>query len=288
MGYLHIDNLYKNQEILMFKECYAMEKIHGTSAHITYKDNKLSFFAGVSKHETFCELFDKEELIKTFEELSLNDVTVYGEAYGGKLQGMSGTYGKELKFIAFDVQIGFSWLNVPDAEQIVKDLRLEFVDYNRIPTSMIAIDAERIKRSTQAIRNGIEESKIREGIVLRPIIELKKNNGVRIIAKHKNDEFKETQSKRKVISPENQKVWTEAKEIAEEWVTPMRVSHVLDKIEAPCMEKMREIILAMVEDIKREGSGEIEWSKSVNGAIGKRTAYLVKQYFKNKINKEIG
>lgn len=31
MGYLHIDNLYKPvaQDILLFKKCYALEKIHG-------------------------------------------------------------------------------------------------------------------------------------------------------------------------------------------------------------------------------------------------------------------
>ena len=29
MGYIHIGNLYKDQEILLFKECYALEKIHG-------------------------------------------------------------------------------------------------------------------------------------------------------------------------------------------------------------------------------------------------------------------
>lgn len=29
MGYMHINNLYKNQEILMFKECFALEKVHG-------------------------------------------------------------------------------------------------------------------------------------------------------------------------------------------------------------------------------------------------------------------
>lgn len=28
MGYLHIDNLYKAQEILLFRTCYALEKIH--------------------------------------------------------------------------------------------------------------------------------------------------------------------------------------------------------------------------------------------------------------------
>jgi intein/homing endonuclease len=29
MGYQHIENLYKNQTIFLFKECYALEKIHG-------------------------------------------------------------------------------------------------------------------------------------------------------------------------------------------------------------------------------------------------------------------
>ena len=34
MGYRHIDNLYKNQDILLFRECFALEKIHGTSANV--------------------------------------------------------------------------------------------------------------------------------------------------------------------------------------------------------------------------------------------------------------
>lgn len=38
MGYMHIDNLYKNQDMLIFRECYALEKIHGTSAHVSWKD----------------------------------------------------------------------------------------------------------------------------------------------------------------------------------------------------------------------------------------------------------
>ena len=32
MGYLHIENLYKAQDILLFRECYALEKVHGTAA----------------------------------------------------------------------------------------------------------------------------------------------------------------------------------------------------------------------------------------------------------------
>ena len=46
MGYLHIPNLYKAQEILMFKRCYALEKIHGTSAHIAWDGNHIRFFSG--------------------------------------------------------------------------------------------------------------------------------------------------------------------------------------------------------------------------------------------------
>lgn len=41
MAYMHIENLYANQTILESKECYAMEKIHGTSAHISGKDGNL-------------------------------------------------------------------------------------------------------------------------------------------------------------------------------------------------------------------------------------------------------
>lgn len=37
MSYADIENLYKNRRIMLFKECYAMEKIHGTSAHVGWK-----------------------------------------------------------------------------------------------------------------------------------------------------------------------------------------------------------------------------------------------------------
>jgi hypothetical protein len=113
MGYLHIDNLYKDQTILMFKECYALEKIHGTSAHISWnvKDKKVKFFSGGESYERFVSLFDIEFLQKTFAENFIDsNVTIYGEAYGGKQQGMSNTYGKELKFIGFEVQVGEYWL----------------------------------------------------------------------------------------------------------------------------------------------------------------------------------
>lgn len=281
MGYLHIDNLYKNIEIMSFKECYALEKIHGTSAHICWIDEKVILFSGGEKHEKFSKLFNEDKLGNKFKELFDCDVVIYGEAYGGKCQGMSETYGKELKFVVFDVKVGDNWLDVPIAFDVTRKLGLEFVSYNKIKTTLTAIDKQRDLPSMQAFRNGIEEDKLREGVVLRPLIELKKNNGNRIIVKHKRDEFKETKTKREV-NPEKLKVLEDATKIAEEWVTPMRLNHVLDKLGNPTdIIETRNVIKAMVEDVFREAEGEIIKSKEVGSAISKKVAML----YKNKISK---
>ncbi len=277
MGYMHIDNLYKNTEILLFKECYALEKIHGTSANISWKNGKVNFNSGGEKHEKFKNIFNIEELEKKFKELFECGVVIYGEAYGGKCQGMSKTYGKELKFIVFDVTIDKCWLDTPNAEDVAKKLGLEFVDYVRVKTDLKLLDKERDKNSIQAIRNDCGKGKLREGIVLKPLIEVTKNNGDRVISKHKREEFLETKTKREV-NPEQLKILENAKEIAEEWVTPMRLNHVLDKLGNPDeIEKTGEVVKAMIEDITREGKGEIKVSKTSLQFIGKKTALLYKQ-----------
>jgi ubiquitin len=278
MGYLHIDNLYKNTEILLFKECYALEKIHGSSAHLQWKDNKIIFFSGGEKHETFKKIFDEEFLTNKFKELFEGiNTTIFGEVYGGKCQGMSETYGKEMKFIVFDVKVGDNWLDVPNAEDVAKKLNLEFVDYKLINANLKEIDFERDRFSSQAIINGCGNDKLREGIVLRPLIEVTKNNGDRIIVKHKRDEFLETKTKREV-NPEQLKILEDAKAIAEEWVTPMRLNHVLDKLGNPIeIEKTGIVIKAMIEDVTREAKGEIKESKQAMQFIGKKTAELYKR-----------
>lgn len=285
MGYLHIDNLYKPcaQDILLFKECYALEKIHGTSAHISIdlndrSPNGVKLFSGGISHQIFIDLI-RDIVInnaqQNFDELP-ESFTVYGELYGGSCQKMSNTYGKEIKFIAFDVKVGDCWLDVPNAEDICKKLGVEFVSYVKIPADIETINAERDKPSIQAERNGMGNDKKREGVVLRPLIELTKNNGKRLICKHKADGYEETKTKREV-SPEQLKVLSNAKEIAEEWVTEMRLIHVLDKLDGEKdMTIMPALIPAMIEDIKREGEGEIEWSKEVSTAIVREASKKMK------------
>ncbi len=278
MGYLHIENLYKNQDILLFKRCYAMEKIHGTSALISLENEKVGFSSGGEDYDNFVKLFDKEKLLRVFKENFKDKVIIFGEAYGGKQQGMSKTYGKDLKFVVFEVKIGNNWLTVPNAEEVAKLFELDFVDYVEIDTNLESINSERDRESTQAIKNGMGAGKMREGIVLRPLIEVTKNNGDRIIAKHKRTEFKETKTFRNIDNPEELKILENEKEIADEWVTSMRLSHVLDKFtEEKTIENLGKIIKAMQEDIIRESKGEIIISQEVLKQIGRNTAILFKE-----------
>lgn len=289
----------------------------------------LSYFSGGEKHDNFVKLFNEQELLTKFTAGGFpvdREVTIFGEAYGGKCQGMSATYGKSLKFVAFDVQVGDVWLDVPKAEKVCQDLGIEFVFYKQcrltkvvknlnlmtatnsgdehvdwmanepervcsVETNLSEIDAERDAPSMQACRNGIITMEDylkgigpkREGVVLRPLTEFTLNNGSRVIVKHKRDEFRETASPRVVEDPAKLKVLTDAQNIADEWVTNMRLQHVLDKMPGHCMEKMRDIITAMQEDILREGAGEIVDGKEVRGAIGKKTVDLYKAMLKSSI-----
>jgi hypothetical protein len=286
MGYMHIDNLYRLQDLLLFREAYAMEKIHGTSAGIDLKDGKLQFSSGEASHVNFCKLFDEPALLAGMQTMGTS-VEVYGEAYGGKIMGWRKTYGDALRFIVFEVCIDGCWLSVPQAEDVAKKLGLEFVHYVKIPlvkvgpdgtivTNLEAIDAERDADSVQAVRNGMGPGHPREGVVLRPLQEFTKNNGSRVVVKHKTAKMSECATPQKVVDGAKLEVLTEAKAIADQWVTPMRLTHVLSKLPAEMrvITAMKTIKDAMLEDVYREGKGELVESKDVEAAIGRKTLDL--------------
>jgi hypothetical protein len=318
VSYFHIDNLYKNQDILAFKECYAMEKIHGTSAHIKFKREALdpgcvgreymgdypitsqlfeilSFFSGGENHDRFIALFNTKELISKLGKLfpeGIVEVTIFGEAYGGKCQGMSKTYGKDLRFVAFEVKIDNCWLAVPNAADVVEKLGLEFVHYTRIFTVTEVLDAERDADSIQAVRNGMGPGLKREGIVLRPLFEVTKSNGSRVIAKYKGAEFCETASKREV-DPTKRQLLEDAEAIANEWVTTERMGHVIDALVASDdLEPEHDldisltgvIIKCMIDDVVREAGSEIMDTKEARKSIGSRAAKIYKDYIQGIAN----
>ena len=246
---MKIPNLYSNRDILLFKECFATEKIHGSSAHLTWIDKKIEFFSGGAKYENFVKLFDVDVLTEKFLKSEVENFIIYGEVYCGKMQGMRETYGDQLKFVVFDVRIGMSWLKVPDAEKFVKRFSLDFVHYVKIETDINVLDAWRDADSVQAIKNGMGQDKKREGIVLRPLIEVRTNNGQRIIAKHKRLEFSEVKTPRKIDS-EKLKVLEDARQISEEFVTENRLSNICSHLSKDLsLEDIPLIIKLMVEDV---------------------------------------
>jgi len=285
MGYLHIENLYRPaaQVILLFKECYALEKVHGTSAHLAWQDGKVTYSSGGEAHERFKALFDDASLTASFQALGHDAVTVYGEAYGGKQQGMRHTYGDKLCFIVFDVKVGDHWLTVPNMADVAVKLGLEVVPWRKLSTDLAGLDAERDKPSELAERKGIA-NRLREGIIIRPLAEFTDSRGNRVIAKHKGEAFSETKSPRPIVDPAKLAVLTAADDIADEWVTDQRLAHVLDKMPTGIgMEATPKIISAMVEDVFREAKGEIIESKEAKAAIGRKTAVMFKRYLAQSI-----
>jgi len=268
---MHISNLYRAADFL---ECFALEKIHGTSAHVKFKQGQIHFHSGGASHESFKPLFDETNLKNQFDQRfnPENEVTFFGEAFGGKCQGMSETYGKQLRFICFDVLIEDLWLNVDAAHQLANDFGLDFAPYERGPNNLEWLNSQRDADSLVAVAPG----KIREGIVIRPIREMRFNNGERVIFKHKRDEFMETKTPRQV-DPEKMKIIEDAQAISEEYVTPNRLEHVLQRVPFNSDGDIGKIIKAMQEDVEREASGEITWSKSAASAIGKKTAFMLRE-----------
>ncbi len=277
MGYKHIENLYKNQEVLMFKECYVSEKVHGTSAHVRWDGRNIDFFSGGACNQMFSNLFDREELTQKAEGMAIPKWVIYGEAYGGKQQGMRETYGNVLKFVAFEAKLTDTWLDTYSAEKFVKSLGMEFVWYTRCTTDLVTLDKYRDQVSQQAIRNGVGDDKKSEGIVIRPLMELTKNNGSRIMAKHKAENFSETKTPR-VVTNQELKVLSQIKDICIEWVTENRLSNILSHITKTLdISDIPNLIAIMTEDILREGKDEIVPSKALNKAIARETALMVKR-----------
>jgi hypothetical protein len=304
MGYIKIPNLYKCIKYLEFfgPNVYAMEKIHGTSTWIYARKNSdnsytIRYHSGGESANTFNAIFDKpvleQNIIKLMNDNNYQKFKIHGECYGGKQQKMASTYGPILKFIAFDVNVQMFdntslYLDVEDAEKIAKQLNLEFVHYTIGPSTPEWLEAETIKKSVQAMRNGMGNDKVKEGIVIRPIHEIILPNGERAIAKHKTAEFMETGKMRSLhLSNEEIEIEKNVNKIAEDWITSMRADHVIDKmlhkreIKIITIKDMKLFIDSILDDVKIEATDEIEWNDELILVMKKYANNVFKQKLKN-------
>lgn len=273
--YPHIDHIFKVPELECFNKLYGFEKVHGTNARIGWVNGQLviggrttelseanrghgDFWGWVQKNSSWlAEAFKRQ-----FPE---SDVTVFGEFYGPGIQkGIN--YGNEKNFIAFDVQIGDSLLDLDDMMNVVYDLGfitppLVYCGRYDVEVMLTAINLNSIVADNSGVN---DPDNIMEGIVVRPPIMLKNKHGQWVMGKLKNATFEERASARK--DPANPVDQTEAIAFADEWVTEMRFNHVLDSMKEagiPVIQQHTGDFLKMMsEDVMRESGIEKEdWKK---------------------------
>lgn len=131
------------------------------------------FFDGTKKRKMFIDKFGTE-----------GNVCLYGEGFGAKIQKGGGNYIKDgVSFILFDVLINDYWIERKNVEDIAKYFGLSVVPIIGEGTFQEMIDKVKIGFNSQW---GDFKA---EGIVAKPIVELKDRRGDRIIAKLKYRDF---------------------------------------------------------------------------------------------------
>ena len=127
------------------------------------------------------ELFTADKLREAFPK---TEVMLCGEGYGAKIQKGGGNYIPDgVDFILFDVRIGDWWLRREDVEGIAQNLGIKVVP--EVGRGMISGAIEMVKNGFKSSFGDFPA----EGMVLRPIVELKSRSGHRIITKLKGKDF---------------------------------------------------------------------------------------------------
>lgn len=164
------------------------EKIDGTNIRVIWDGNKIRF-AGKNENSSIparlyeflqCNLGGTSELLG---EMFPDGCVLYGEGYGGKIQGAQKTYGGTERFILFDVYANGVWICRDAVESVADALDIPVVPI--IYTGNL-YDAIRVARDGFTSKFGEFTA---EGIVARPMVEMFNNRGERIITKIKHKDF---------------------------------------------------------------------------------------------------
>ena len=189
-----IEGEFRNEcmEYLKDNQWAFTEKVDGTNIRVYWDGHKVTFGGRTDNAQLpggvvskLQELFLSNATEELFEEkFGEEDVTFFGEGYGGKIQKGS-AYKKEQDFILFDIMIGKTFLKREDIEEIAKSFNLDIVPIVVKGTIKEAIDF--IKTNPNSAIT--EEIKVMEGLVGVPLARLTDFRGNRIIVKIKYKDF---------------------------------------------------------------------------------------------------
>ena len=187
-----IEGQFRNEvvEFLADNVWVFTEKIDGTNIRIHWDGHKVEFAGRTDRAQIPKPLMDyltitfgSMEAEEMFEQkFGESDVILFGEGYGPKIQN-GGAYRSDVSFILFDVQIGDTWLKRDSVEDIAKTFGIDVVPIIFTGNLQQAVDYVKTKpKSTIGTAN-------MEGLVGRPMVEMKDRMGKRVIVKIKVCDF---------------------------------------------------------------------------------------------------
>lgn len=174
---------------------YATEKIDGTNVRLGFGEE--TGFAGRGDNSQFqLSLVEKlndihqsrKEAIDAVFNKGFNQIVLFGEGYGAKIQKGGGNYIPDgVDFILFDIWIDGIWLQRPNVEDIADQLNLRVVPL---------VFEGHLGNAEEMVREGFtsltaQKEMIAEGLVLTTTMGLLDHMSRRIITKIKTVDYKE-------------------------------------------------------------------------------------------------
>jgi len=170
------------------------EKVDGTNIRVMWNGKDVIFGGRSDNAQIYIKLLYKlqelfmrneprQKFAETFGEEEI-DVVLYGEGYGAKIQKGGGNYNSDgVDFVLFDVAVNGLYLERINVEDIATKFNLKVVPI---------IGTGTLDKAIEITKKGFKSQWgdfIAEGIVARPVAELRTRRGDRIITKVKYKDF---------------------------------------------------------------------------------------------------
>ena len=190
-----IEGKFRNPVVEFLKDSkwQFTEKIDGTNIRVHWDGHRVMFggrtdlaqiptnlmyalndkFMGITNEQLFEQKF------------GATPVTFYGEGYGEKIQKGGGNYLDGVGFILFDVLVGDVWLERNNIEDIAKAFNVPVVPI--VLEGTIQEGVNYVKSKPKSTIAKVEHEM--EGLVGRPVVEVKDRRGNRVIVKLKVVDF---------------------------------------------------------------------------------------------------
>jgi len=178
-------------ELLKDIDWICTEKIDGTNIRVMWDGENVRFGGKTDNAqipailiEALQDTFTNEKMKEVFSDA--DNVCLYGEGYGKKIQKGGNYLPDRADFILFDVKVGDWWLTRESNEDVATKLNIGVVPI---------IGIWKLEQAIEYVKNGFKSTiaynkdYVAEGLIMKPKTELFNRRGERIITKIKHKDF---------------------------------------------------------------------------------------------------